>query len=172
MTSRWVEDRDSVLDLFTATPTRDNMHRYINMWNQNGVDGLGKRQTLMWGYERPDGKGRGVGFTGGHYHHTWAIDGVRTAVLNAIVWTAGMKVPPGGVTSKALTEDEFNANLDDYGAKTKRLKLPDPAEIQLRNENAQLRVTEDGYTLYWNRPLSPGCAIVYDSERDEIWVND
>ena len=103
------------------------MHRYINMWNQNGVDGLDKPQTLMWGYERPNG-GRGIGFTGGHYHHTWALDGVRKAVLNAIVWSAGMNVPKDGVASKAPTEDEFNANLDDYGPKTKRLKLPNPED--------------------------------------------
>ena len=124
---RFIPERGKVLDLITAVPTRENMHRYINMWNQNGVDGLGKPQTLMWGYERPNG-GRGIGFTGGHYHHTWALDGVRKTVLNAIVWSAGMKVPKDGVKSKALTEDGFNANLDDYGDKTKRLKLPDPAD--------------------------------------------
>lgn len=124
---RWVPERENILDLLTAVPTRDNMHRYINMWNQNGVDGLGKRQTLMWGYERPAG-GRGIGFTGGHYHHTWAVDGVRTAVLNAIAWSAGMKVPEGGVTSKPPTEDELNANLDDYGDQTRRLKLPNPED--------------------------------------------
>ena len=78
----------------------------------------------MWGYERPDGKGRGVGFTGGHYHHGWALDGYRTVVLNAIAWTAGIKVPEDGVKSKSLTEDDLNANLDDYGKKQKRLKLP------------------------------------------------
>jgi hypothetical protein len=125
---RFIDERDKVLDVFTATPTRKNMHRYINMWNKHGVDGLDKQQTLMWGYERPDNGGRGIGFTGGHYHHTWAIDGVRTAVLNAIVWTAGMKVPEGGVKSRTPNEDEFNANLDDYGKNTRRLKLPDPED--------------------------------------------
>lgn len=125
---RFIEERDQVLDLATAVPTRENMHRYINMWNKHGVEGLDKEQTLMWGYERPDNGGRGIGFTGGHYHHAWAIDGLRTAVLNAIIWSAGMDVPDGGVKSKPLTEDEFNANLDDYGDKTRRLKLPDPEE--------------------------------------------
>jgi hypothetical protein len=121
---RFVDDRQSVHNFVTATPTRDNMHRYINLWNQHGVDGLNKEQTLMWGYERPGGKGRGVGFTGGHYHHGWALDGFRTVVLNAIVWTAGIEVPEGGVKSKSLTEDDLNANLDDYGKNQKRLKLP------------------------------------------------
>lgn len=122
---RFRDDREKVLDLVTATPTRENMQRYINLWNQHGVDGLNKEQTLMWGYERPNG-GRGVGFTGGHYHHAWAVDGFRTVVLNALVWTAGLEVPEGGVKSQALTEDALNENLDSYGDKTKRLKLPNP----------------------------------------------
>lgn len=120
---RFIDNRNKVLDLITAVPTRRNMYKYINLWNKHGVEGLDKTQTLMWGYERPNG-GRGVGFTGGHYHHGWAIDGFRTAVLNAIVWTAGIKVPKGGVVSNPLTEDDLNANLDDYKGKTRRLKLP------------------------------------------------
>jgi len=121
---RFVKERDKVLDLFTAVPDRENMHRYINMWNRNGVDGLGKSQTLMWGYERPTG-GRGVGFVGGHYHQSWAVDGVRKAVLNAIIWTAGMKVPKDGVQSRAPTEEELNVNLDKKG-RARRIKVPDP----------------------------------------------
>lgn len=140
---RFREDRENVLDLVTATPTRENMVHYINLWNQHGVDGLDQKQSLMWGYERPTG-GRGVGFTGGHYHRNWAVDGFRTAVLNAIVWSAGMKVPEGGVNSKPLTEDGLNAHLDDYGKDMKRLKLPDvedwkklpPAKIDEKREAA------------------------------------
>ena len=62
---RFRPNRGEVLDLVTATPTRDRIKRYINLWNENGVAGLDKPQALMWGVERPDG-GRGVGFTGGH----------------------------------------------------------------------------------------------------------
>ena len=123
---RFPKDRSKVLDLVTATPTRDRMKKYINLWNQHGVDGLDKPQTLMWGIERPDG-GRGVGFTGGHYHRNWTIDGFRTLVLNALVWTAGMEVPAGGVKSAPLTEEQLNANLDKKGRKA-NLKLPAPGE--------------------------------------------
>ena len=153
---RFVPERDQVLDLFTAVPTRDNMYKYINLWNEYGVDGLDKPQTLMWGYERPNG-GRGVGFTGGHYHHTWALDGVRTAVLNAIVWTAGIAVPADGVKSTTPTEDEFNANLDDYGEKTKRLKLPNPedwkklppAKVNEKREAGFKKIPETGGESGW-----------------------
>ena len=58
---RFRKDREKVLDLVTAVPTRENVKRYINLWNEHGVAGLDKPQTLMWGIERPDG-GRGVGF--------------------------------------------------------------------------------------------------------------
>ena len=71
---RFPEDRSHVLDLVTAVPTKDRLKRIINLWNENGIDGIGKKQTLMWGIEREDG-GRGVGFTGGHYHRNWALDG-------------------------------------------------------------------------------------------------
>jgi putative membrane-bound dehydrogenase-like protein len=125
---RFMDDRAKVTDLVTAVPDRQRMKRYINFWDGHGVAGLGKKQTLMWGLERPDG-GRGVGFTGGHYHRNWSIDGFRTLVLNTIVWTAGMEVPAGGVKSKPLTEDELNANLDDKG-KPVRLTLVQPGEFK------------------------------------------
>ncbi|MBK1825397.1 ThuA domain-containing protein [Haloferula rosea] len=127
---RFQDDREAVLDLVTAVPTRERMRRYINLWNWYGAEGMNKPQTLMWGVEREDG-GRGVGFTGGHYHKNWALDGFRTVVLNAIVWTAGMEVPEGGVKSQKVTEDELNANLDSYGdKKNPRITLPDLEEIR------------------------------------------
>ena len=125
---RFPEDRSKVLNLVTGTPTRERMKKYINLWNEHGVAGIGKKQTLMWGIERPDG-GRGVGFTGGHYHRNWAIDGFRTLALNAIVWSAGMDVPKGGVKSKPLSEDDLNANLDDKGKDKPWLKIPAKGEF-------------------------------------------
>jgi type 1 glutamine amidotransferase len=124
---RFPKDRSKVLDLVTAVPTKERLKRIINLWNQNGIDGIGKPQTLMWGIEREDG-GRGVGFTGGHYHRNWAVDGFRRIALNAIVWVAGMEVPAEGVKSKPLTEDELNANLDDYGKPNPRIPLPNVEE--------------------------------------------
>jgi putative membrane-bound dehydrogenase-like protein len=125
---RFPADRSKVLDLVTAMPTRERMKKYINLWNEHGVAGLDKKQTLMWGIERADG-GRGVGFTGGHYHRNWAIDGFRTLALNAIVWTAKIEVPKDGVKSTPLSEDDLNANLDDKGANKPRLKLPQAGEF-------------------------------------------
>ena len=136
---RFLEDRSKVLDLVTAVPTRERMRRYINLWNKHGIEGLNQRHAVMWGYERPNG-GRGVGFTGGHYHHCWALDGFRSVVLNAIVWAAGMEVPESGVKSAPLTEDDLNANLDDYGDKMRRLKLPD---VEAWRKAAPARINEE-----------------------------
>jgi hypothetical protein len=56
----------------------------------------GSAQHLAWARERPGG-GRGFGFTGGHFHRNWAQQDFRKLILNAIVWAAGMEVPPAGV---------------------------------------------------------------------------
>ena len=70
----------------------------------------GEPQVVAWAYERPDG-GRGFGFTGGHFHHNWGNDNVRKIVLNAILWTAKVEVPAGGVACK-VTEEDLKQNLD------------------------------------------------------------
>lgn len=55
-----------------------------------------KRQVVAWGVERSDG-GRGFAVVMPHYYHNWAIDDLRTLILNGIVWSAGRDVPAGGV---------------------------------------------------------------------------
>jgi hypothetical protein len=71
----------------------------------------GMPEHLAWACQRPDG-GRGFGFTGGHFHWNWGCDSFRTAVLNGIVWTAGLEVPAGGVPSKTPTYEELLENQD------------------------------------------------------------
>jgi len=70
----------------------------------------GEVQHMMWVCERANG-GRGFGFTGGHYHKTWGNDNARNLVLNAILWTAKVEVPPEGVASQVTAED-LQRNLD------------------------------------------------------------
>ena len=62
-----------------------------------------KREVIAWAVQRKDG-GRGFGFTGGHFHKNWKIDGFRRMVLNAIVWTAGIDVPAKGVLHSAKVD--------------------------------------------------------------------
>jgi len=58
--------------------------------------------VIAWTAERPNG-GRSFGFTGGHYLATFDQPDIRTALLNAILWTAKRDVPPGGATTSAVT---------------------------------------------------------------------
>ena len=81
---------------------------------QHIVAAEGRPETLMWAAER-DGGGRGVGLTGGHFHHNWADRDFRTIVLNALVWLTGLDVPAGGVAS-SVTDDDLSQNLDEKPA--------------------------------------------------------
>jgi len=92
-----------------ATMSRPDGHHSGNPTVRAAVAAK-KPQTTAWAYERPNG-GRGFGFTGGHFHSGWGIDPLRKLVLNAILWTARVEVPAGGVESKVTAED-LQANLD------------------------------------------------------------
>ena len=71
----------------------------------------GDPQHLAWCIERDDG-GRSFGFTGGCHHDKWAVDDARKLLLNAIVWTAKVEVPEGGVSTPTPTEEELESYLD------------------------------------------------------------
>lgn len=118
--------------ILTAVPTREKINRYIH-WTPAGEEGLGKKQTMMWAVEREDG-GRGVGFTGGHWHRNWALDDFRTLVLNGIVWTAGMEVPEDGVKSEPVTEEQLNEHLDE---KENMVHVELPSEADLNQPPAE-----------------------------------
>jgi type 1 glutamine amidotransferase len=67
-------------------------------------------QHLAWCVERSDG-GRGFGFTGGHYHNGWANEDLRKLILNAIIWTAKLEVPKGGIVTPTPTQEELKAYM-------------------------------------------------------------
>lgn len=70
----------------------------------------GQPEAMMWVVERADG-GRGMGFTGGHFHDNWGNDNFRKVVLNALLWLAKAEVPASGVESRVSAAD-LDANLD------------------------------------------------------------
>ncbi len=70
----------------------------------------GRAEAVMWTVERADG-GRGLGFTGGHFHDNWGNDDYRKVVLNGLVWLTGANVPDGGVASN-VDQADLDANLD------------------------------------------------------------
>ena len=70
-------------------------------------------QTVAWAFERQAG-GRGFGFTGGHFFRNWQEPNFRKMVENAILWTAGIEVPPRGVITKPQPMPEGRVDfLDD-----------------------------------------------------------
>lgn len=72
----------------------------------------GEPQHVAWAVVRDDG-GRGFGFTGGHVHWNWSDPNFRKLVLNAIVWSAGVEVPPEGVSDQPKTLADMEANSDE-----------------------------------------------------------
>lgn len=90
----------------------------------NGPDGIrsgnpdvrskaGRPACVAWAYERPNG-GRSVGFTGGHYHLNLANGNFRKLVLNSILWTSKVEIPPNGIES-TITGSDLRQNLDPKG---------------------------------------------------------
>lgn len=111
---RFRKEMTGVKSLLVATPsdeTRDGPYVHPKGPYSHIQAKKGEEETMMWCVERPDG-GRGVGFTGGHFHANWANDEFRKIALNAMLWICKMDVPANGVQS-SVTEDDMKANLDD-----------------------------------------------------------
>ena len=111
---RFRKEMTGVKSLLVATPsdeTRDGPYVHPKGPYSHIQAKKGEEETMMWCIERPDG-GRGVGFTGGHFHANWANDEFRKIALNAMLWICKMDVPANGVQS-SVTEDDMKANLDD-----------------------------------------------------------
>lgn len=122
---RFREDMKGVTSVLKAAPDKKARSRngYPPRPYPHIIANEGKVETLMWATERADG-GRGVGFTGGHWHRNWAFDAQRRAVLNGMLWVAGAKVPEKGVESDPVSVEELNADLDKK-RKMKRVELPE-----------------------------------------------
>ncbi len=57
----------------------------------------GKDQTVAWTFERPGPHpGRSFGTTLGHFHENFEIEAFRRFLVNGILWTAKVDVPPHG----------------------------------------------------------------------------
>ena len=111
---RFRESMKGVLPILSAVPPASTMDRADGPHEGNPAVReavrRGEPEIVAWACERTDG-GRGFGFTGGHYHRNWGNDDFRKLVLNAILWTAKVEVPAGGVECK-ITEEDLKRNLD------------------------------------------------------------
>jgi len=115
---RFRPEMKGVTPILSAKPSdavRDGPYVYPRGPYEHIQKAKGQTEAMMWAVERPDG-GRGVGFTGGHFHKNWLDDNFRKVVLNAAVWISQLEVPPEGVAS-SVTEAEIKENLDPKGKK-------------------------------------------------------
>jgi hypothetical protein len=120
---RFRDDMSSVTPILVAKPSdavRNGPYVYPPGPYPHIQAAKGRDETMMWAVERPDG-GRGMGFTGGHFHVNWQNENFRRVVLNGLVWLAKMDVPKGGIDSAPVTDDEVVLNLD---PKKGRFELP------------------------------------------------
>lgn len=109
---RWREETPRLTAILVATPS-DQVRDGPYVWPAGPYPHVqarkGQPETLLWVQER-DGR-RAFGFTGGHFHANWGEDAFRKVILNALVWVAGLDVPPEGVTSQVHPAD-LKQNLD------------------------------------------------------------
>ncbi len=112
---RFVDGLKGVTPILSDLPGPETLRRKDGPRSGNSAVrkavAAGEKQHVAWAYERPGG-GRGFGFTGAHNHDSWRHDDFRKVMLNAILWTANVKVPPNGCPSSALTNADIEANLD------------------------------------------------------------
>lgn len=113
---RFVPDMKGVTPILSQLPPRESLSRPDGHHSNNphvraAVLERKEPQHVAWAYERPDG-GRSFGFTGGHFHRNWGVDGFRQVVLNAVAWTAKIDVPSLGVPSSTPTAEDLEENLD------------------------------------------------------------
>jgi type 1 glutamine amidotransferase len=115
---RFREDMKGVTPILVALPSdavRDGPYVWPKGPYAHIREAKGRPETMMWVREREDG-GRGLGFTGGHFHRNWGNAEFRKIILNGMLWLAKVEVPAGGVES-VLEEGALAQNLDPKGGK-------------------------------------------------------
>jgi putative membrane-bound dehydrogenase-like protein len=164
--------------LLSAVPPESTMSRKDGQHEGNrfvrAQVAEGRKQHMMWVAENKDGS-RGFGFTGGHYHKSWANDDKRKILLNAILWIAKVKVPENGVES-TVSESDINSNLDiKPKPKTKKssVVLNLPAEDPDYVPTTMFKVP-DGFevTLWAKSPMLQNPTNMDIDIQGRIWVTE
>ena len=159
-------DHGKVQPLFPVSPARELVEPGLTPYRGNdqarAALAEGKApQYIAWCFPRPAG-GRSFGFTGGHFHWSWANDQARKMVLNGILWSAGAAVPGKGVTSKTPDAARLLEGLPD--------KNPGWTAEALQ---AALDQTAAGEVFPWldytDKPLPPPAVSLFDGKALEGW---
>jgi type 1 glutamine amidotransferase len=89
---------------------RENDPRLKPILQVPALSEVPEQQIVAWAVERQGG-GRGFATTTGHFFDNWKNDSYRKLMLNAILWTAGGDVSPGGVQSAYLDPNDVDQAL-------------------------------------------------------------
>jgi len=120
---RFVKDMKGVTPILSDLPPPETLRRPDGARSGNPAVrkavANGEKQHVAWAYERPAG-GHGFGFTGAHNHVSWQDENFRKVVLNAILWTANVKVPKGGCPSPDVSDSRLKENIDDKKPRKKK----------------------------------------------------
>ena len=112
---RFRERMENVTPILSAVAPEHTMSRKNGPHSGNPhvrkAVAAGEPQHVAWASDQP-GRGRGFGFTGGHFHRNWGDDNFRKLVLNAITWATGDDVPAGGVQVSTVSQSELEENQD------------------------------------------------------------
>lgn len=119
---------------------------------QHIVDATGQEESLLWVKESKEGK-RGFGFSGGHYHEIWKNRNVRTLVLNAIAWSAGVSVPKSGVRSANPNKLELSYRMS-----------ASPEEVMWSKELKNLKE----FKLSYKSPVLKGSAETLSVDKEIV----
>lgn len=99
----WLWKNKFVAEMKNVTP----LLRTVNPKTKD--DPKADAAIISWAFQRTDG-GRSLTFTGGHLHSSFAEEGYRKFLVNAILWTANIDVPKTGFAVD-LKGKEINSYL-------------------------------------------------------------
>jgi type 1 glutamine amidotransferase len=97
-----------------------------------------KSERVAWCIERADG-GRGFGIVMPHFYKNWRVEDLRRFILNGIVWTAKLDIPPLGVKTAEPDLTTFApASVEPLPPKPKPAPPADLPKPEAAGESKQL----------------------------------
>ncbi|MEE2781089.1 MAG: PVC-type heme-binding CxxCH protein [Planctomycetota bacterium] len=177
---RFRDGMEGVTPILTDLPPPESLERSDGPHTGNphvrAAIERGEKQHVAWASEQA-GRGRGFGYTGGHFHQNWGNDNVRKLILNAITWTAGAEVPEEGISSDSLSEEDLRGLLPkpaepkkEAGAKKSAPHKP-PPKGQAATEPAPFDVhPELAISLFAADPMLGSPSNIDIDHRGRVWV--
>lgn len=116
----------------------------------NGLPGQEPENTVAWALQRENG-GRSFGTTGGHYYTNWWNADFRKLVVNAIVWTANLDVPPAGAETslERFPDLELHKPISEQEKELKSSKPSRPGAKRIRPANPEDDVVKEAKEEAW-----------------------